>query len=164
MPTDFVPKHVTRSYSHDVAAPAERVFPLLCPTRELDWVPGWSCTLVHSQSGYAELGCVFTRDTPIGESTWVVCRFEPARLVRFVIVVPNMMVQQLEVVVEQLEGQRCRLTWTRMFTSMSEHGNLAVDHASGADFDEVQAWLGRALDAYCRTGAMIDEPRPAHRH
>ena len=41
------------------AAP-EKVFPLLCPVREADWIPGWQYELVYSESGVAELGCVFT--------------------------------------------------------------------------------------------------------
>ena len=44
------------------AAPA-RVFPLLCPVREAEWLPGWHAEVLHSASGLAELGCVFrTRD------------------------------------------------------------------------------------------------------
>ncbi len=39
-------------------ATPEEIFPLLCPTTELDWLPGWNCELLHSQSGYAELNCV----------------------------------------------------------------------------------------------------------
>ncbi len=30
------------------------LFPLLDPTTESDWIPGWNCDLLHSNSGYAE--------------------------------------------------------------------------------------------------------------
>ena len=36
-----------------------KAFPLLCPTLEADWVPGWEAELIYTQSGYAEDKCVF---------------------------------------------------------------------------------------------------------
>ncbi len=42
---------VTRSFRmHLTAAPAG-VFPLLCPTREHDWVDTWKCRTIYSDSG-----------------------------------------------------------------------------------------------------------------
>ena len=38
----------------------EQVFPLLCPTREYDWIETWQCELIYSDSGFAEPGCIFT--------------------------------------------------------------------------------------------------------
>ena len=43
-----------------IGAPVEKVFPLLCPVREYEWIDGWSCRLVHSESGFAEKGAIFT--------------------------------------------------------------------------------------------------------
>lgn len=54
--------------------PPEDVFPLLCPVLEYLWIPDWSCTMVHSHSGVAELGCAFLREQ--GE-TWLTTRYEP---------------------------------------------------------------------------------------
>ena len=28
-----------------------KLFPLLCPTTEYDWLPGWECELLHLASG-----------------------------------------------------------------------------------------------------------------
>ena len=39
----------------------DSLFALICPTREYDWIPGWSCDLLHSDSGYAEYGTVTGR-------------------------------------------------------------------------------------------------------
>lgn len=47
-------------------APLERVFPLLCPVREREWLQGWDATMVCSESGVAEPGCVFTTVGPKG--------------------------------------------------------------------------------------------------
>ena len=37
----------------------EEVFPLLCPKREEEWIPGWECETIWSKSGYNEEGAIF---------------------------------------------------------------------------------------------------------
>ena len=54
-----------------IEAPPERVFPLLCPVREHEWIPAWKAEMVHSKSGFAELDCVFRTNNPLeGNRTW----------------------------------------------------------------------------------------------
>jgi hypothetical protein len=53
------PTRVTRSYTQRLQATPERVFPLLCPVREADWITGWDPRRVISASGVAETDCVF---------------------------------------------------------------------------------------------------------
>jgi len=61
----------------------EKLFPLLCPTTEYDWIPGWGCELLHSKSGYAEYNAVF-RTTFLGpEEIWVCTRYEPNKAVEY---------------------------------------------------------------------------------
>lgn len=72
-----------KRYQHDgrarVAAPPDAVFPLLCPVREYEWIDGWSCQLIFSDSGFVEDGCVFTtRLTGEGPTVWVTTRHDPA--------------------------------------------------------------------------------------
>jgi hypothetical protein len=67
-----------------VDAEGTAVFPLLCPVREYDWIDVWSCDVIYSESGIAELGCVFLTDLPgRGTETWVVTRFEPEFVIEF---------------------------------------------------------------------------------
>ena len=56
-----------------------KLFPLLCPTTEYDWLPGWRCQLLHSDSGYTEYNVVFKTDFFGTEELWVCTRFEPGR-------------------------------------------------------------------------------------
>lgn len=57
---------ITRHYTQRIEAPPARVFPLLCPVREADWLEGWGeiVEMVHSDSGLAEDGCVFLTRPP----------------------------------------------------------------------------------------------------
>ncbi len=79
-------KRLTREYPMLMAYPARDIFPLLCPVREYEWIPHWRCRLVHSQSGHAELGCVFQTDftDDYGLETWVVSRYEKEKEIAFV--------------------------------------------------------------------------------
>ncbi|MDJ0623201.1 MAG: hypothetical protein QNJ17_09555 [Desulfocapsaceae bacterium] len=65
---------------------ADKVFPLLCPVREYEWIPHWSCEILYTSSGYAELGFAFTTDFKdmFGRETWVVCIYEPNERIGFV--------------------------------------------------------------------------------
>ena len=147
-------KHIERSFCHEVSAPPDRVFPLLCPVREFEWVPGWSCDLVHSISGFAELGCVFTRDTPAGRGVWVVCRYEPSSAIAFVITFPSSHVERLRIVLAPHEGGT-RLLWTRSYTALTAEGETLVEEMAGPAFELHMARLGKALEHFCRTGTMM---------
>ena len=59
------PTRAIRTYVQDLAAPPERVFPLLCPVRETEWVEGWDPLFVASASGLAT-----KRATPGSRSAW----------------------------------------------------------------------------------------------
>lgn len=50
------------TFAVDVKTTVEDFFPLLCPSREADWIPGWDCDLIYTSDGYAEDKCVFTTD------------------------------------------------------------------------------------------------------
>jgi len=72
-------RRVTHEYTQTNDAPPDRVFPLLCPVREADWVPGWQYKMIYSKSGVAEAGCVFTTANDDGtETTWLVTEYNPA--------------------------------------------------------------------------------------
>ena len=55
---------------------AEEIWPQLCPVREYDWIEIWDCEVLHTESGYNELGCVFRTDFPTegGEEIWLTSR------------------------------------------------------------------------------------------
>ena len=75
-------------------APAEDVFIQLCPAREADWIPGWDCELIYTESGYAEEHCVFRTDEACvsGPGVWVMNHVEPPRLLEIVRFLPTMVV------------------------------------------------------------------------
>ena len=71
------PDRVTHTYVQTLVAPPAEVFPLLCPVREADWVPGWDPSLVISASGVAEPDCVFITSAKPIDAVWYITQYAP---------------------------------------------------------------------------------------
>ncbi len=146
---------ILRTDTFDVAAPPDRVFPLLCPVREYDWIPGWECELLHSASGVAEEDCVFrTRYPQDGEPmTWVVSRYEPSVRIEFTCFVPDRYVMRLKIALTP-RGDRTRLEWTRLWLSIGPRGDEWIASWSEDRHRQRMADLERLLGHYLATGVM----------
>ena len=46
--TQFSARQIAKSFTHRIDAEPDKVFPLLCPVREYDWIKGWECRMIHS--------------------------------------------------------------------------------------------------------------------
>lgn len=147
---------VVRETTMRLSAPPERVFPLLCPVREHDWIDAWKARIVHTESGLAEKGCVFTTaEAHGGESVWAVTRYEPqAGVIEFVVVTPGLVVTTLEITLHR-EGPATRAEWRRTFTALSAAGERAVAQLAGPAFDERMRRLERQLDHFLASGEML---------
>ena len=134
---------IERKFSHIVPATAADVFPLLCPVREHDWIPTWSCEMIYTDSGIAELDCVFRTTIGGSEAVWSVSRYDPAaRRIEFVIH-GGSHVQRLAVQVRDHGDAAAELTWTRVYTGLSADGDRLVEE------------LGRGFDEQCATLAQL---------
>lgn len=149
-------KRVIQFHEMEISAPAAKVFPLLCPERELDWVDGWSCDLIHSRSGVAENNCIFQTDRRgEGKRTWIVSRYEPDRTIEFVIFQHDSAIIKLDLELTESAGGMTNMKATHTITGLDENGNALVDGLP-ADFTRVR-WtrLAEALNHYLRTGEML---------
>ena len=151
-------KRVTHQYTQTNIAPPETVFPLLCPVREADWVPGWQYRLIYSQSGVAEAGCVFITPNEDGsETTWLVTQYDPGAFkIAFAWVNPGLVAAQIMI---RLEAKRTRETTAHIryaYTGLSVQGNMEVERFGVAWFQhKMQSWEA-AINHYLRTGRKID--------
>lgn len=161
--SEFQGKRVTHQYTQDNVAPPEKVFPLLCPVREADWVPGWQYRLIYSVSRVAEYGCVFiTPNDDGGESTWVVTDYDPASFrIAFVWVNPGLVAAQIKVSLSSVPGSQTSGDHTRAliqytYTGLSAAGNKEVERYDQEWFrHKMQSWEA-AINHYLQTGKRID--------
>ena len=154
--TDFQAKRVTHEYTQTNLAAPSKVFPLLCPVREADWVPGWQYRLIYSKSGVAEAGCVFTTEENARETTWIVTEYDPAAFrIAFVWVDPGMVATQLRIRLEPTgDATTARIQYT--YTALSPEGNREVERFNENWFrHKMKSWEA-AINHYLQTGKRID--------
>lgn len=143
------------SHPMTVRAEPERVFPLLCPVVELDWVPGWEPRLVYTESGIAERGCIFQTEKPgEGLDTWVVSHYEPPRRISFV------RVDASRVVLYDIElrsvDDGTELRWRQEITALDQDGDRRVREMKADDFAAMIESLEAMAEHYLRTGEMLE--------
>jgi hypothetical protein len=134
----------------------QEVFPLLCPSREADWIPGWDAELISTETGYAELGCIFRTDPSgtVGPGVWVFTRHEAPSLVELVRFTPDLLFQ-LRISLEEEAASKTAVRWEFVLTALTETGDGQVDEAAEG-IAERGEMLTAALEHYLRTGRMIE--------
>jgi hypothetical protein len=107
-----------RTASFELKAEASEVFPLLCPVREYDWIPGWSCEMVYSKSGLAEKDAVFRTSERPFPALWTCIVYEPNRRIEYLVTMRSSAALRLEIALAG-EGGRTAVTWTWRITAAS---------------------------------------------
>jgi hypothetical protein len=147
---------VSRSYSMTVGADAQTVFPLLCPVREYDWIEEWSCSMVYSESGVAEVGCVFLTELPgRGVETWIVSRHEAPRVIEFCRTAAASRTCHLSVGLEDHGDGTTTLVWTYTHTAIDEAGKRWVEGYSAEQYQAEMEAVETRLQHYLREGEML---------
>ncbi|QJB55643.1 hypothetical protein [Pseudodesulfovibrio sp. zrk46] len=145
---------VTVSADMQIQGTSSEIWPLLCPVAEYDWIDGWKCELVHSESGVNELGCVFRTDPPGGggTDTWVTSRFEPNERLEFVRVNPIRAIRY-EILLFP-EGDTTRMEWIQHLAPLNEEGRTLAEGWS-TEFKQQMSTLEKMLNHYLSSGEML---------
>jgi len=154
---EFQATRVTHEYVQTNNAPPEKVFPLLCPVREAEWVPGWQYRMIHSRSGLAKDGCVFTtpnEDTT--ESTWIVTEYDAAAFrIAFSWVNPGKVAAQIRIALKPNAQGTTAAVIRYTYTGLSPEGNEEVARHDQAWFQSKMHGWEAAINHYLQTGQQI---------
>jgi hypothetical protein len=144
-----------RSKVFELRASPERIFPLLCPVLEYEWLPGWRCQMAYSRTGVAERDAVFfTREAPGKKATWTTIAYEPPRSIEYLIALGADAVVRLEIGLEPKGAGTTAVTWTMRFTACSAMGKAVVRRRySEEKFAEMIEARERELSSYLRNKA-----------
>ncbi len=147
----FAARRISLHFAVEIAAPPAAIFPLLCPVREHEWLPGWQADVICSQSGLAEDNCVFAAENHLfGPAIYYMSRHEPEPgIVQFVIFYPGKAIQKLDLALAPTQ-RGTRFSMRRTYTGLSAEGNAAIDRITGPDFRRQSAAFTRALADFCR--------------
>lgn len=139
------------------AAPSE-VFTLLCPVREGEWLPGWQYRLIFSDSGVAELGCVFTTPNADGqaERTWIVTECDRANYrIGFVWIDPGRLITEIGIQLEPSDGGVTHTKIRYRYTGLSEEGNCEVESYNREWFEAKMRNWEACMNHFLQTGRML---------
>lgn len=152
---------VVREYRTILKAGPGRIFPLLCPVREYDWIPLWRCELLYSQSGVAELGCVFRTDfaDQYGPEIWMVSHYQPSRKIAFART-GAMRTTRYEIVLRE-EHNGTSIVWHQEITGLTPRGNELVAGVTDERFLELMVPLNNMLAHYLETGEALPAAGPS---
>jgi hypothetical protein len=135
-----------------VSETPEKVFPLLCPVREYDWIETWQCEMVHSESGFAELDCVFKTRHGDVEDFWQVSKYQPNELIEFVVSSKfRVMRYQFKLSLEGSGGTKVEIE--QVATALSKVGE---DYVEDTHFELHMKTLEIMLNHYLTTGTMMN--------
>lgn len=118
---------VNRKFSLRFNSFSEKVFPLLCPVREKEWIPGWDFEWIFSKTGLIGECCLF-KTKEYGEDTfWFVVEYDQIKFrIVFVQFVPDLLTARFTVhLVEQ--GGKTIAQVEYVFTSLSEKGKEYIE-------------------------------------
>jgi hypothetical protein len=139
-----------RSFVQRIEAAPEQVFPLLCPVREHEWLPGWDSRMICSQSGVAERGAVFETVNMNGTTVWVISDHVPCRRVEFVRWQPDGLLVQIEITLgRHLQGDTAVcIAYTH--TAVNDHGRAALKLLTEADWLRTMEFWEESMNAWLR--------------
>ncbi len=154
----FQSRRIVRSYVQKIEAPAEKVFPLICPVQEAQWLDGFTYNMVYSSSGFAEDGCVFmTHHDGEPETTWMITQHDKERgVVEFVRVTPGYVVTRLRVTLSACADGPTAAHIMYEFTTLSEAGNRILEtRHSKKGFHDMVTWWEKSLNHFLATGKQL---------
>lgn len=153
----FEAKRIAKEFTHRIESSPDRIFPLLCPVREYEWIDGWSSQMVYSESGVAEKHCVFETELPeLGRLTWMVSLYDPVNHeIEFVITRQGSHVEKLEIAVRDSGDGTSAILWRRIYTGLSENGNGFIETHSGQPLSARMARLERSMNHFFKTGELL---------
>jgi hypothetical protein len=150
-------RRTTKRYTMRLRGSPAAIFPLLCPVRESEWIETWHCTMIYSDSGYAEQDCIFQTEFPQDgpRDTWVVSRYERPTLIEFVRVSVRRAIRYTITLRSPAEGTTTEAEWRQVITGLDADGDAWVEGLSDDDFRGRMEALERMLNHFLATGRML---------
>ncbi len=151
----FAGLRAVRTCRQHLLATPDKVFPLLCPTREYEWIQPWTCRLLYSRSGVAELDCIFVTEFPgDGEEVWVVSVYRPNEEIQFMRFNGRRVIRYRITLTDNGDGTT-EAEWQQVLSGLDEEGNQAVARVSDESYQKQILELEQLLNHYLTTGTML---------
>ncbi|MFZ0454698.1 MAG: hypothetical protein WAM24_13215 [Ignavibacteriaceae bacterium] len=152
------PNSVKRSYTQTINSSPGKVFPLLCPVREKEWVYGWDPELVITESGFAEKDSVFITKHGDKKSYWIITGYEPANYeIEMHIITPGHTAGKLEIKLHDDKDGKNKADINYSFISLSPEGKEFVKNYTEEKYVSFMKNWEEEINHYLLTGEKISE-------
>ena len=154
---NFIARRATRTYCQTIHAIPERVFQLLCPVREAEWLDGWQHTMIFSESGLVEEGAVFsTPHDGEAETVWIVTKHDPTtREIEFVRFTPASRICVLRIAVRAKGENSSLVDISYTYTGTTPAGNAFIDRLTDEAFMEAVSFWEQSMNYFLQTGKKL---------
>ena len=155
--TEFKAKRVMSTYRQTINAAPEKVFPLLCPVREAEWLDGWRYNMIYSESGLAEKGAVFSTPFEGEEDTvWIITKHDAKKhegdFARFT---HNSRTCFLTISVKSKDVDTSYVNISYTYTGIMPAGNDFIDGFTEETFLEAVIFWEKAINYFLETGEKL---------
>jgi len=149
------PNRVSHTYTQQLVAAPEVVFPLLCPVREADWADGWDPITVATHSGAAELDCVFVTPGAKNTAIWYITKHESDRgFVEMLKITPEFTACKLTIQLRATpKGSEADVTY--MHTSLGPDGDAFIASFTEAFYCEFMKDWEKRLNFFLTHGRCL---------
>lgn len=153
----FEPKRITRAYRQTINTSPEKVFPLLCPVREAEWLDGWQYNMIFSESGLVEEGAIFSTPLKGEENTiWIVTKHDrKTHTVEFTRFTHNSRTCILRIAVNSKEENSSYVDVSYTYTGITLAGNDFIDTFSESVFLEAVIFWEKSMNYFLETGGRL---------
>lgn len=155
--SEFKAKRIIRKYCQAINASSEKVFPLLCPVREADWLDGWQYDMIYSESGLVEEGAVFSTPHEGEEDTvWVITKHVlEKREVEFTRFTPKSRTCVLKIAVRPKDENSSHVDISYTYTGITPSGNAFIDNFTEEAFLEAVTFWEKSVNYFLETGERL---------
>ena len=154
---EFNSKRKIRTYQQTINAASDKVFSLLCPVREAQWLDGWRYNMIYSESGLIEEGAIFS--TPFeGESDtiWIVTKYDQKKHeVEFARFTHKSRTCLLKIAVKSKKKNISFVDVSYTYTSITARGNEFIDQFTEEKFLEAVVFWEKSMNYYLETGEKL---------
>jgi len=149
------PNCVTRTFTQQLVAKPSKVFPLLCPVREADWIDNWDPLVVFSESGAAEPDWVFLTETTPSNTIWYITRLEPSNgFLEMIKMTPTVTACKLTIQLRPV-GDGSEATITYAHTSLGPEGDTFVASFTEEHYQKFMRDWEAKINHYLSHGSIL---------
>lgn len=153
----FKAKRVSRKFIQKINSTPDKIFPLICPVRQRDWLDGWNCEMIYSESGLSEEGCVFkTKHEFDVDTIWVITKHDVENyIVEYVRITRGVLAVKINISLEHRYGDITDVNTEYIFTALTEKGNEFIEGKSSKQFFNMMKWWEKSMNYYLESGKKL---------